>query len=201
MRLLGVPIESPQAAVERTVADLTAIARFARTGPAQFARLLEIAQDGVDALHALLALAERLERRAEAIVLLGERLESQAESIVGLSQQLDAQAESMVALGARMEALGERIDDTGILIAERAGQVVTTGNELIGVLPALERAIDMAGPLEGAIDRIGRFVDRLPGGGPARRAGAGDTGPSRRSSTGGETRVSGPSSSAGEPPS
>ena len=32
------------------------------------------------------------------------------------------------------------------------------------MIPTLERAIALASPLEGAIDRFGRFVDRLPGG-------------------------------------
>ncbi len=42
---------------------------------------------------------------------------------------------------------------------------------MIRTLPALERAIEMASPLEGAIDRFGRLVDRLPGGTARRPAG------------------------------
>jgi hypothetical protein len=38
------------------------------------------------------------------------------------------------------------------------------------MLPTLERAIEMASPLEGAIDRVGRLVDRLPGGAARRTA-------------------------------
>ncbi|MBV8942247.1 MAG: hypothetical protein JO240_10980, partial [Solirubrobacterales bacterium] len=49
-----------------------------------------------------------------------------------------------------------------------AGRLAETGSELIAVLPALERAMEMASPLEGAIDRFGRLVDRLPGGAPRR---------------------------------
>ncbi|MBV9474481.1 MAG: hypothetical protein JO315_00285, partial [Acidobacteria bacterium] len=52
-----------------------------------------------------------------------------------------------------------------------AARLSQTGSELIGALPALERAIEMASPLEGAIDRFGRLVDRLPGG-TARRTAA-----------------------------
>jgi hypothetical protein len=53
---------------------------------------------------------------------------------------------------------------------DRANKVTETGAELIAVLPAFERAIEMATPLEGAIDRFGRLVDRLPGGAARRRA-------------------------------
>jgi hypothetical protein len=104
----------------------------------------------------VLEIAERLDQRAEAIMVLGERLE--------------ARAGELLALGTNIRDLGERVDATGVEIVDRATRVVETGSELIGVLPALERALEMATPLEGAIDRFGRLVDRLPGG-AARRAG------------------------------
>jgi hypothetical protein len=161
MRVLGIPLESPQAVLERTLSDLHAMGRLARTAPSQIARLLDLAEDGIATLHALLELAERLDIRAE--------------SIVGLGERLDAQARAMVDLGTRMESLGERIDTTGIEIAGQASQVVSTATELIGVLPALEKAIELAIPLEGAIDRVGRFVDRLPGSGATRRGGGSES--------------------------
>jgi len=76
-----------------------------------------------------------------------------------------------------MRDLGDRIDVRGGEIADRAGQVVETGAELIAVLPAFERALEMATPLEGAIDRFGRLVDRLPGGATRRRPGPGGASP------------------------
>jgi hypothetical protein len=103
----------------------------------------------------VLEIAERLDRRAEAVMSLGERL--------------DERAVELLELGATMRDLGHRIDDRGAEIVERASQVVETGGELITVLPAFERALEMATPLEGAIDRFGRLVDRLPGGGARRR--------------------------------
>ena len=41
--------------------------------------------------------------------------------------------------------------------------VVETGAELIAVLPTSSVHVEMATPLEGAIDRFGRLVDRPPG--------------------------------------
>lgn len=130
MRILGLPIEPPQAVVNRVLSDLSAIARAARETPAQLQQLRELGQELVAIGESVLEIAERLDQRAAAIM-----------------------------------ELGERIDVRGAEIVERAGQVTETGTELIAVLPALERAIEMATPLEGAIDRFGRLVDRLPGGG------------------------------------
>jgi hypothetical protein len=148
MRLLGVPIESPQAVVNRLASDVGAIARLARTAPAQLDRLLELGEEIVDIGQRVLDIAERLDRRAEAVVALGERL--------------DARASELLDLGTVLRGLGERVDATGVEIVDRATRVVETGSELLMVLPTLERALELATPLEGAIDRIGRLVDRLP---------------------------------------
>jgi hypothetical protein len=72
-------------------------------------------------------------------------------------------------MGKGMQDLGQRVDQRGAEIVDRANRVTETGAELIAVLPALERAVEMATPLEGAIDRFGRLVDRLPGGAARRR--------------------------------
>jgi hypothetical protein len=118
--------------------------------------------------------AERLDRRAEAIMALGERL--------------DTRASDLLELGDAIRDVGQRIDSRGGEVVDRATKVVETGSELITVLPALERALEMATPLEGAIDRFGRLVDRLPGGVPRRRSetrvAPGDAGPAEPQSDG-----------------
>lgn len=164
MRVLGLPLESPQAMVNRALSDLGAVARAARTAPAQLQRILELGEEMADIGRSVLEIAERLDQRADAALALGERL--------------DARAAELLKLGRRMEKLGERIDKRGTEIVEAGDEIVAsaarlsdTGSELIGALPALERAIEMASPLEGAIDRFGRLVDRLPGG-TARRTAA-----------------------------
>jgi hypothetical protein len=150
MRLLGIPIESPQTVANRVASDVASIARLARSAPAQLDRMLELGEEIAAIGRGLLEIAERLDRRAEAVMILGERL--------------DQRATELIDLGGHMQILGEQVDARGAEIADRASRVVETGNELISVLPTLERALDMATPLEGAIDRFGRFVDRLPGG-------------------------------------
>jgi hypothetical protein len=148
-------MQSPQAVVNRMLSDLGAIARLARSAPGQLDRVLELGEEIATIGRSVLEIAERLEARADAITSLGERL--------------DARAAGLIELGAGMRDLGDRIDVRGAELVERATQVIDTGGELITVLPALERALEMATPLEGAIDRFGRLVDRLPGGATRRR--------------------------------
>ena len=151
MRVLGLPLESPQTVANRITSDVAALTRLARAAPAQLDRMLELGEEIASIGRGLLEIAERLDRRAEAVMALGDRL--------------DRRAGELIDLGGNMQLLGEQVDARGAEIVDRAAAVVQTGSERINVLPALERALDMATPLEGAIDRFGRFVDRLPGGG------------------------------------
>ena len=155
MRVLGIPVISPVTAGERMVSDTRAVIRMARAAPAQLDRVLELGEEIAQTSRAALLVAERLDQRAQVFVELAERL--------------DARAEELLMLGRDLRQLGRQVDDRGAEIIDRAGQVVETGSELIAVLPALERAIEMATPLEGAIDRFGRLMDRLPGGTARRR--------------------------------
>jgi hypothetical protein len=150
MRVLGVPIESPQTVVSRIVSDVGAVARLARVAPGQIERMLTLGEEMAAIGRDVLEIAQRLDERADAVLSIGQRL--------------DERAAGLLQLGARMEGLGEQVDARGGEIVDRAAQVVETGSELIAVLPTLERALQMATPLEGAIDRFGRLVDRLPGG-------------------------------------
>ena len=160
MRLLGLPLESPQTIVNRALTDLGAIARLARTAPAQLQRVIELGEEMAEIGRGVLEIAERLDRRAEAAIELGERL--------------DDRAAELLKLGRKTEKLGRRVDKRGAEVVASAGRVAETGAELIAMLPTLERAIEMASPLEGAIDRFGRLVDRLPGGATRRTGQAAD---------------------------
>jgi hypothetical protein len=157
LRVLGLPIESPQTIVNRMLADVGAIASAARTAPMQLQQILELGEEIARIGRSVLKVAERLDRRAEDIMHLGERLDQRAADLLELGQQ--------------MRELGLQIDTRGGEIVDRATRVADTGAELITVLPAFERALEMASPLEGAIDRFGRLVDRLPGGMQRRRPG------------------------------
>ena len=148
MRVLGIPIYGPRTVVSRMVTDVTGAARLARVAPAQLERVLELAEEMAAIGRQILVIAERLDERADAIMALGERLDRRAEEVL---------------------ELGSTVAATGVEINERGAEIVETGAELIAVMPTFERALEMATPLEGAIDRFGRLVDRLPGGGARRQ--------------------------------
>jgi hypothetical protein len=169
MRILGLPVASPQAIAERTISDVGALARLALDAPGQLNRLMDLAEELLAVARSILELGERLDSRAASILAVGERLEGQAASLLTLGTRIETRGAELVDLGGRMENLGERVQVTGGEIVDRATRVSDVAAEVVGVLPALEKAIEMAIPLEGAIDRVGRFVDRLPGAGASPR--------------------------------
>jgi len=150
IRVLGLPIESPQTIVNRVASDVGAIARLARSAPEQLDRLLELGEELTALAHRIVDIAERLDRRAEALTTLGD--------------QLDGRAQALLELGGSMRDLGERVDARGAEIVDRATAVVETGSDLIGVLPALERALEMATPLEARSTGSGGSSIGCPGG-------------------------------------
>jgi hypothetical protein len=155
MRIFGLPIVTPQAAARRALSDAAALERLVHSLPDQLDRGLQIGDELVVLGHELVEIADRLDARAGNFNELGERLDTRAGELLDLGQSI--------------RVLGGRIDDTGAQIVERAGQVAGAAADLIALLPTMERAIDLASPLGGAIDRFGRIVDRFPGGGPQPR--------------------------------
>jgi hypothetical protein len=45
VRVLGFPIDSPQAVINRVLSDIGAVARLARSAPAQLDRMLELGEE------------------------------------------------------------------------------------------------------------------------------------------------------------
>src|SRR5580692_11057333 len=84
MRVLGIPIESPQTVANRIASDIGSIARLARSAPAQLDRMLELGEEIADIGRGLLEIAERLDRRAEAVMALGERLDRRAGELLDM---------------------------------------------------------------------------------------------------------------------
>ncbi len=155
MRALRIPLAGLTAILASTIGELRAIDRLIRELPNQLDRGLEIGEEIAELGRRILEIAERLDERGYTITELGERL--------------DVRAVQLLEMGQNMHELGVQIDATGTEIADRAGHVVATAAELITILPTMERALDLASPLEGAIDRFGRIVDRFPGAPASRR--------------------------------
>lgn len=155
MRILGVQVITPLDVARRAVTDALAVERLVRTLPDQLEQGIGIGHELVDIGNQMLEIAERLDDRAARFNDLGERL--------------DVRAEQLLELGQTIRDLGSRIDVTGSEIVLQSGKIVGAASDLISVLPTMERAVDLASPLGGAIDRFGRIVDRFPGGAPQRR--------------------------------
>lgn len=155
MRVLGISVAGLRARFAKTIAELIAIDRLLRSLPGQLDRGLAIGDEIVEIGRRMLEIAERLDQRGYTITELGERL--------------DLRAIQLLQMGENMHELGIQIDATGAQIVDRANHVAASAGELITILPTVERALDLASPLEGAIDRFGRIVDRFPGAASARR--------------------------------
>lgn len=125
----------------------------------------------LDDLHVLAQAAgramevmERLDRRGAAIVALGERIDERADALLALGERIDARADAILALGTSLSADGRALLDQGKVLQEHAAEVARRGADVAAALPALQRAVELGEPLEGAVERLGRIVDRLPGG-------------------------------------
>ena len=156
MNPLLAPIEITVGLGQRVMRDLDAMSEVARSVPRA------------------ISLLESLDRRAGQVIELGERIDARAESMLELGQNLDRRAEAILTLGGRIDERGEELGAIGNqmltearLVQQRAAEVVAGANEMIAVLPTVRRAIEIGEPLEGAIERFARVVDRLPGA-PAR---------------------------------
>jgi hypothetical protein len=147
---LTAPFDVPARLIGRALDDVTAIARVARELP--------------ERLDTLEARAEKVQAQLDRALTLGETVADNSAAMVELGERIEARGQAMVELGERMIELGTTVLARSDVIAERAKEVADRGAEVAAALPVLERAVAMASPLEGAVERLGRALDRLPGG-------------------------------------
>jgi hypothetical protein len=116
-----------------------------------------LARRAVDDLGAIANIARELPVRLDELDARIETMQVQLDRALTLGEAIESHGSSMVELGGRMEVHGEALLEIGARIAERGG-------EIAAALPALERAVAIATPLEGTVERLGRALDRIPGG-------------------------------------
>ena len=85
------------------------------------------------------------------------RMQDQLDRALALGETIAANTAAMVEMAERVEARGESMIDLG----ER---MLTLGNAVTEQSEAIVRALAIATPLEGTVERLGRALDRLPGG-------------------------------------
>jgi hypothetical protein len=117
----------------------------------------------LDDLHTIATVAEDANARLA-------RLEASADALVVIGAQMEEHARSVLELGGKIDERGKQIVAEGKIIQDRAREVSDRAGQVLEALPLLERAIALAQPLEGAVERLGRVADRLPGGRAAGRA-------------------------------
>jgi hypothetical protein len=89
--------------------------------------------------------AARMQDQLDRALDIGETIAANTAAMVEMAQRVESRGESMIDLGERMLALGDAVMAQSEQIA---------------------RGLAIASPLEGTVERLGRALDRLPGGRP-----------------------------------
>jgi hypothetical protein len=109
------------------------------------ARLLQAAIEMPARLQELDERAARMQDQLDRALALGEVIAANTAAMVEMAERVESRGASMIELGERMMALGNSVTEQSESIA---------------------RALAIATPLEGTVERLGRALDRLPGGKP-----------------------------------
>ena len=120
------------------------------------ARLL---QRVVDDVGAIAAASRELPARMQELDERAARMQDQLDRALDLGEKIADNTAAMVAMAERVESRGESMVELG----ER---MITLGNAVTEQSQSIARALAIATPLEGTVERLGRALDRLPGGRP-----------------------------------
>jgi len=118
----------------------------------------------LDDLHTIARSADRGVAKLDDLDRRGARIEELGERFLAVGERLDARGAEILEFGTSFEQLGRELHTQARVMDEHARQVEAVGAEIVAALPTLEQAVTIVSPLEGAVERIGRAVDRLPGG-------------------------------------
>jgi hypothetical protein len=151
------PLLLPPRLLFRALDDLHTLAQTA-------AQLPDVEERMNARLDELIGLGERIEAVIGDGLALAEEIRATGERIAELGEGVDERAAAIIDMGARLEAQGTAMLEEGRRVEATGRHVAENSKELADALPVLQRAVAMAEPLEGAVERLGRVVDRLPGG-------------------------------------
>lgn len=135
--------------------------------------MLELGQRFEGLFGSVLEAADRLDARAEGVLEAFEKVQVRAQDILDMGERLDDRAAEILEAFASFEergdallALATRIEE-GTPELNRALEAIETLNEAAGTLAST------AQPMQGALERVGRIADRLPGSPRPPRTGTG----------------------------
>ena len=165
----------PPRLIARALDDLHAIAEAARRLPtieAMLTEQFEILNRQADELIRIGNDVIEMGREANAGladgVKVGRNLHERGEALLASSEKILAQGQSMERQAARLDERSEEVMAQSERVIEAAREVAVRGAEVAAALPALEQMAAATEPLQPAIERFSRMVDRLPGGKPSR---------------------------------
>ncbi len=126
------------------------------------------------ALNWTAANVRRTARQAVGLASLVDRIGPLLDDIAELRRAAQIIAENLSALGASAAGIDRNAGKIGEEIAglstaaqgidTHAEKLATGIDELVAILPTLQRLTEIVDPLDNTVVRLGRFVDRLPGG-------------------------------------
>ena len=123
-----------------------------------------LALRALDDLHTIALAARDLNGRLEGLEQRADRIEAQLETAIEAALGIERRAAALLEVFERVETHADAAMAQAQLVTERAALVAESGAQVAAALPLLQRAIELSEPLEGAVERLGRIVDRLPGG-------------------------------------
>ncbi|MCW3015156.1 MAG: hypothetical protein JWO02_2248 [Solirubrobacterales bacterium] len=118
----------------------------------------------LDDLHTLATTAETAIELLANLDARAERIETQLDRGIAVGRELERRGAEIAAMGQRFDKLGDALMAEARSTQAVGMEIALRGSEIAAALPLLQRALDLGEPLEGAIERAGRIVDRLPGG-------------------------------------
>ena len=108
-------------------------------------------------------------RLLQAAIEMPARMQELDERAARMQDQLDralALGEVIAANTAAMVEMAERVESRGASMIELGERMMSLGNSVTEQSESIARALAIATPLEGTVERLGRALDRLPGGKP-----------------------------------
>ena len=118
---------------------------------------IDLLQRAIDDLATIAAGARELPARMQELDERAARMQDQFDRALDLGETIAANTAAMVEMAQRVESRGESMVELG----ER---MITLGNTVTEQSQSIAKALAIATPLEGTVERLGRALDRLPGG-------------------------------------
>lgn len=121
----------------------------------------------IDQLEPAMESVRRLEAVADEVLPVAER---GIDAIERLTVTIDAASDDIDPLVKTIDGASTQVGPLITSVDEARAKVDPLIATLEAALPSLEKAVGLAEPMEGSVERLGRVLDRLPGGRDSRRA-------------------------------